>query len=326
MEDAPLPQWREGESRDAWVAEGWIAGWDLLGAQPELMPEPLSDVTLPEPPVGMSTDLPPSAEPVADKWADAYFAAPADKDLVDPQSLLTPPQREHLLQLLCAHAEESAVPLKLYLFGQHQEIPSEWRAEEQAERLDPPGRPAVTVMYFLGAPHRSEILLSPVLARQISISEQRRTEESCLLQAQAKVDPIEQLDAYLQQLAIRAYWIGHTCGLEREQEGLSPNQPAKPHHPVSARGTPKWNLPPKLQERMNQFQVYWPWIAGGAVAFCISAILGIWLLLRRKRKFPIIGIEPRLGGIHAAGVGAAISFASTHVSPAAQRENPPDLN
>ena len=321
----PLPTWREGESLAAWQADGWMAGWDLLGKHPELEAEVHPDAKLPEPPAGSLPEPPPTTELVPDKWANAYFEKPSEKHLIDPQSLLTESQREQLTQILVSHSEESAVAVRVFLFGGRQEIPGEWRVEEQAERLDIPSKPAVMLIYYLGAPHRCEMYLPPALGTHISISEQRRTQESCLLQAQAKVDPVEQLEACLQQLSIRAYWIGHTCGLERAQEGLSQTIPEKSHPKKSGKSSPKWNLPPAVMEAVTKYQPYWPWLAGAMAVLLSTLACTCWWLVRRKRKFPILQIEPRLGGHHAAGVGAAISFANAQKSPSTQRVNPPDL-
>jgi hypothetical protein len=49
-----------------------------------------------------------------------------------------------------------------------------------------------------------------------------------------------------------------------------------------------------------------------------------WLKIRARYRFPEFDVEPRLGGAHAAGVGAVISFASAAVPPASQRDQVPD--
>ena len=49
------------------------------------------------------------------------------------------------------------------------------------------------------------------------------------------------------------------------------------------------------------------------------------VLRRRARyRFPEFEVEPRLGGPHAAGVGAVISFGRAAPSPAFQREQMPE--
>jgi hypothetical protein len=62
-------------------------------------------------------------------------------------------------------------------------------------------------------------------------------------------------------------------------------------------------------------------IAGGVL---LIAVVRFWLKRRARYVFPDFEVEPRLGGAHAAGVGAVISFASATVPPASQRDAMPD--
>jgi hypothetical protein len=55
-----------------------------------------------------------------------------------------------------------------------------------------------------------------------------------------------------------------------------------------------------------------------------AGALGWWLRRRARYRFPELDVEPRLGGAHAAGVGAVISFASAALPPASQRDQVPD--
>jgi hypothetical protein len=52
--------------------------------------------------------------------------------------------------------------------------------------------------------------------------------------------------------------------------------------------------------------------------------MNFWLRKRAIYRFPELTVEPRLGGVHGAGVGAVISFAGAAVSPASQRDQRPD--
>ena len=60
--------------------------------------------------------------------------------------------------------------------------------------------------------------------------------------------------------------------------------------------------------------------------FTIVLLCVLKAVLRRRAKyfFPEFEVEPRLGGPHAAGVGAVISFGRAAPSPAFQREQLPD--
>ena len=64
------------------------------------------------------------------------------------------------------------------------------------------------------------------------------------------------------------------------------------------------------------------------VAVC-GGLLAVWSLVmcwrsRLRFRFPEFEVEPRLGGGHAAGIGAVISFSSSAVPPARQRDQVPD--
>lgn len=60
---------------------------------------------------------------------------------------------------------------------------------------------------------------------------------------------------------------------------------------------------------------------GGTLVLC-SALM--WWRRRARFRFPEFEVEPRLGGSHAAGIGAVISFGSAAIPPAMQREQLPD--
>ncbi len=73
------------------------------------------------------------------------------------------------------------------------------------------------------------------------------------------------------------------------------------------------------------------WIKqGGMVAVAVfGGLLVLWFAVawwrgRARFRFPEFEVEPRLGGSHAAGIGAVISFGSSAVPPAMQRNRVPD--
>jgi hypothetical protein len=60
-----------------------------------------------------------------------------------------------------------------------------------------------------------------------------------------------------------------------------------------------------------------------------SVLLALWSAVtwwrgRARFRFPEFEVEPRLGGSHAAGIGAVISFGSSAIPPALQRNQVPD--
>src|SRR5690606_20866683 len=95
----------------------------------------------------------------------------------------------------------------VYAFGGDQEIPSEARAEEITERLFAEGKPAVVVFYFIGAPQRSILYLSPSLAEKIPQEEQRRALQGSVMSASEKRNAMDQLEAFCVQMSIRVYWM-----------------------------------------------------------------------------------------------------------------------
>jgi hypothetical protein len=63
-------------------------------------------------------------------------------------------------------------------------------------------------------------------------------------------------------------------------------------------------------------------VSCAGVMFFLGAL---WFARRRARyRFPEFEVASRLGGAHAAGVGAVIGFGSTTQSPSSQQSGVPD--
>lgn len=282
--------------------------------------EPIDDVVEPlkvEPPKPgeIAEDHTPAPE-IPEQYLPAYFAERPKSFLIDPQGLLSPPDYRERLDFLKYHAEDSLIDLFVYLIGGDQVIPSEIRDEELIERFFSQGRPAAVVFYYFGAPQRSKLYLSPTLMDSVSATEQRRTSESAVMQAIGKTAANEQLEKFLVQLSIRIYWI------ERMFAGVDPVNEVAPPKPVLAaiagKHSAKWLM---VQDLARKYA-----FPAGMVLVGLVAIIGIHfgLRYRRRYRFPEFDVEPRLGGAHAAGIGAVISFASAAVPPASQRDQTPD--
>jgi hypothetical protein len=201
--------------------------------------------------------------------------------------------------------------------GGDQEIPSEVREEEMIERFFSEGRPAVVVYYYLGAPQRSVVYLSPSITESVSAAEQHRALESSVMQAFEKIRPAEQIEKFLVQMSIRIYWM------ERMLAGdstVGAAVPAVRTVAVSKDAAPSAKLI-WLQELAREFAFPAALAAGGVLAVFA---FGFWRRISARYRFPDFEVEPRLGGAHAAGVGAVISFASAAVPPASQRDQVPD--
>ena len=248
-----------------------------------------------------------------------YFGERPKSFLVDPQGLLSPVDYRDRLGFLNYHAGDSSIDLFVYVFKGGQDIPGEVREEELVERLFSEGRPAAVVYYFMGAPQRSVMYLSPSLTDAVSLAEQRRALESSVMQAFKDVEPSGQIEAFLVQMSIRIYWMERMLvGGEVVGEGMpAGDRPAKASEKRSA--TMERFLP--VFERAKRFTVPAAVIAGALVS---ALALSSWLRRRARYRFPDFEVEPRLGGAHAAGVGAVISFASAAVPPASQRDQVPD--
>lgn len=315
----PLPAWN-GDQRAELKKEGWVAGALLLSSDP--IPEvpteaqPLN-VELPTP-EEVAGDAMPSNE-VEEKFLAGYFAERPTSFLIDPQKLLTPTEERDRLGFLQYHASDSAIDLFVYIIGGNQVIPSEVRKEEMIERLFSEGRPAAIVYYYLGAPQRSEVYFSRSIIGEIPPAEQRRALESSIIQAFEKTDAAGQLKKFLVQMSIRIYWM----------ERLMNGEPAVREAAIMSAS----RAPVAKADSGKMAKLAWVRDLAGRVAAPVGVLLAalaaatgmnFWLRLRKRYKFPDFDVEPRLGGAHAAGIGAVISFASAAVPPASQRNQMPD--
>ena len=317
-----LPTW-DGAERGELEASGWLPGGLLLTDEPP--PELAAEATAPEPLAlaqPSAGDIEGDATPpyeIPETYWPAYFSERPAGFLVDPQQLLGPLETRDRLGFLNYHASDSAIDLYVYLFKGDQEIPGEVREEELVERVFSAGRPAAVVYYFMGAPQRSVLYLSPSLTDAVSAAEQRRALESSVMQAFKDVDPARQLEGFLVQMSIRVYWM--------ERMHLATSAPAAVT--VATVRAAKTGVVPqerwkKYQPLLDQARQYLA-PAGAVLALLVTAwMTAAWIKRRKRHFFPEFDVEPRLGGAHAAGVGAVISFASAALPPASQRDQVPD--
>ena len=314
---APLPTWNEAE-RKAMEKSGWLAGGQILGGSPE--GDSQRDATAHPLDLGKPSAAELAAEqtpatPVPEKFLTVYFDARPETFLIDPQGLLDERSARDEAAFLTAHAADSPIDLYIYVFAKDQEIPGEVRGEELSERCFATGRPAVIVYFFLGSPQRAVLYPSPSLPELISAAEQREALQSAVAQATAKTSPPEQLQAFTAHLASRIYRMEQLLhGIASETEGAKAAQ---------ARAAKLAKKSSSLGERLARWRPLAQDLAvpGLLVASLLAAILALigWRRWRAIYRFPEFAVEPRLGGDHAAGVGAVISFASADLRPAAQR-------
>lgn len=256
--------------------------------------------------------------PVPEKFREAYFGGRSEKFLVDPQGLLSPVDYRERLDFLNYHAGDSAIDLYVYLLPADQDIPREVRVEELIERYFAGGRPAAVVYFHMGDAQRSSLHLSPALMAVVPLGEQRRALESSVMQALKEVRPAAQIEAFLVHISIRIYWMERMLGGTAEGESMPVLVKAKKE--PEAQSGPLDVLRPHLEAAARHV------IPAALVVGALLAACGIrfWLKRRARHRFPEFEVEPRLGGAHAAGVGAVISFASAAVPPASQRDQMPD--
>lgn len=317
LAESELPTWNDHGERAKLEASGWFAGSLLL------VNEPLSDEETINLPAPTGSEIQDSIKPVdwlPEAYWKAYFGEKPQSFLVDPQGILSKADHKDRLAFLNYHAGDSAIDLYVYLFKGSQEIPGEVREEELIERCFSNKRPAVVIYYFMSEPTRSVLYLSPSLAEKIPPSERQRALESSMMSAISKPSPAAQFEAFLVQMSIRIYWMERMIG--SETAGAPPLAMSTNHKPKEAK---------KPSELMLKIQ---PWIekampmvkpAAATAGTMIIMMVGIaWLRRRARHRFPEFEVEPRLGGDHAAGIGAVISFANAAIPPASQKDQMPD--
>jgi len=319
--EPPMPAW-DVEVRSQMLEDGWIAGRSLLTFE-SLFGEQVAAETpidvVGAVPADLATDEA-GENVVSEEYLTEYFSARPKRFLLDPQDLLGTRERLDLEAFLEHHAGDSSIDMVVYVFGADQEIPGEVREEEVVERLYSVGKPAVIVYYYLGAPQRSTIYLSPIITDAVSAAEQRRALESSVIRAFDHADPGEQLQAFLVQMSIRIYWM------ERMAEGTAiETMEVIPEDRAAYTFTEKKELKEVPEEPLPS------WVkitASVAVAVAGLLLLGwsafMWFRARARYVFPEFEVEPRLGASHAAGIGAVISFSSSAIPPAHQRDQVPD--
>ncbi len=311
----PLPEWRE-EDRKALLAGELTPGALLFFMEEEVLTESVPPEMQPPSPEEIATPEA-DANEVPERFLESYFGQRPEGFLVDPQGLLDAKATKDRSGFLRYHSADSGIDLYVYLLEGGQDIPAGVRHDELAERFFSEGKPAVLVFYFLGAPQRSLIQMSPDLGDAVTTAERQRALASSVAEALQKADGLQQFEAFCVQMSIRLYWMERAAGLVSEPAALEAGSPER-----TAAAAPE---PSAFKERA--MAVARQWAGPAALAFGGAALAGagLWSLRARRRfRFPEFDVAPRLGGAHGAGIGAVISFGSTSQSPASQRSEVPD--
>lgn len=257
-------------------------------------------------------------KPLPDQLKSQYFSEKPERFLHDPQRLLKSREFRDRNDFLNYHSSDSEIDMWFYLFREDQEAPLE--AADQLELLFADGKPSAIVFYYMGRPERSEMILSPSLAEVVSLSERARAIESSVEQALEDALVAKQLENFMLHLSIRIYWMEQLLG--SKQEGASSEDISVEYDEPSvvAENSEKQ----KVHQLWSEYQRYVWYGVSGVGLLLVLLILRSVMVARAVYRFPELEVEPRLGGDHAAGVGAVISFASASVSPAAQRDQAPE--
>jgi hypothetical protein len=290
----------------------WLFGIHAALALPEsesIQESDVSDITQPE------DDLYEEIEPAL---TEKYFGKKPSQFLVDPQAFILGKDRKSVENLLKNHAADSTIDLYLFVFGEDQKLPIDGISTGFVERHFSKGKPAVFVYYYFGDPSRTEMYLSPSIAKAVSPSEQQRSVQSSLIRAMREKGSFDQLEEFLIQFSVRTYWM------ERMLDDFSTESAevtAEDEEPVVQVEKKKANLFELIPDQFKE-----PVIIGLGCLGAMVVLWGLmtWLRSRTRFKFPELEVEARLGGSHAAGIGAVVNFASPAVSPARQREQVPE--
>jgi hypothetical protein len=253
------------------------------------------------------------------KLRNEYFAQRPNSFLIDPQKLLSRTEYAERLGFLKYHSGDSTIDLYVCIFGGDQQVPEDVKMDEYMSRYFSQGRPAVVVHYFMGEPSRSAMYLSPKLEERVPATEKNRTLESSVVQASKELGALNQLHKFIVQMTIRIYWMENLLGaVPHVDSGLS-------DHPVSPQKVSESSAKSQLLAKVVVLYQIWvePYLlSGGCVIWVLLTGMAIrmWVVRRAQYRFPEFDVEPRLGGSHAAGVGAVLSYASAALPPASQRD------
>lgn len=255
---------------------------------------------------------------VLEAHKDAYVGKRPEVFLVDPQSLLGVGEREERTAFLNYHAGDSAIDLYVYLYQADQEIPKDWHGEGWVDKVFGGGRPAVVIFYPLGKPQSSTMRVTQQIAAKVSMLERGRVMENAVMEALKKSDKAGQLQAFLIQMSIRIYWMERIMNGEKNEAAAAPVTEKHASKKPAAKGIEKFR---------PLIDMVAPYLMPGGFAVGTIALLGVLRMMLRRRaryRFPEFEVEARLGGPHAAGVGAVLSFGRAAPPPAYQREQMPE--
>ena len=311
-EDEPLPEWSAEDSQR--VNSGEFLASDILFHMPEEGEvSGLAGLGLQLPEPGPESQVLVVPNEIPDGDLAAYFSQKSNSLMVDPQKLLSQQEYRDCLSFLQFHASDSKVDMFVFLFDKEQIIPSNIKIDDVIATYLYSDRPAVLVFYYLGAPERSQIQLSPGVMRAVGEAERLRALQIAINQAVLKSQPVDQLDGFCVQMSNRIYEMEKAMDAGVVAPVQQPQIDSGTQHNQARLGAAKlW-----LMQRSYPITI-------GAVVVLAALLLGLIRRARASFSFVEFDVAPRMGGAHAAGVGAVISYASAKVPPVLQREQVPN--
>ena len=296
------------------ILSGWAAATNPTPSHPE---NPTPDTPQAQEPPAPATD-PTGLVDIPQTHENAYFGQKPQTFLNDPQLLLPQWIRQQRESFLRYHSDDSSIDLRVYLLDATQRPPDQPRIHELMRTFFRGNKPTALIFYPLGQPDRATLDLGTELADSIPEAEIKRALSHSIMQAREKSDPAAQLEAFLIQMSIRLYWMERM--IEKSSNPDPPDtQPPPPSHSQTTSPSFQDSITNKLQPLLDAARPHASTAAWVASISILLLIYLIWSRLRTPLLLPDFSIEPRLGGKHAAGIGAAISFTNASTPPAAQR-------
>ena len=213
----PLPEWTPGE--EVFPSAGLFPGAESIIPPPSPLlpvPEPMRPLLEPlelKPLVVLGSKEPEFQEVPIGPWEteipledfQVYRSQPRSF-LINPQHLLSEPQEFDLNDVLDYHASESSIPIYILVADGGQRMPERFDLRNQVDTWFPDS-PACVVLYYLGFPKRSEVVLSPPLRNSAGSVSGAEILEHASADALVASDPVDQLSRFSVRTSIRMFWL-----------------------------------------------------------------------------------------------------------------------
>ncbi|MGJ8673236.1 MAG: hypothetical protein ACSHX2_09855 [Rubritalea sp.] len=247
-------------------------------------------------------------------YLEKYFGQTPEGALVDPQQLLSMQERADMEYVLEQHGNESKIPFYVYLFDAKQQLPEGYSPQAVYDKAFAWNqKPIVIVYYYLGTPERSEFLLAGGPSDDVPGWQVRELLWNSAHKAREKSDIFDQLGSFVGQLSMRLFWVEEILNELRHQiipPQSSVETPEQATDKVSKLlGVWENTLEPHVMQAI-QWILIAVVVAGGA----------LFVILRRRFKFPETPSPARLGGGVGGKSGGILRYRDSRVPPSMQRK------